>query len=253
MTECSAFPALTPFRTITYFHDHVPLDAKRGMRGYVLRMLLDMIRLKGSEMGTCFPSVATLAHQAGRSVRHIRRTLAELEALGIIRREPRRRKDGGYGSNIYRLTGLIEWANKNVRGVSDKDGRITSYRKNKNPRRGGYSMFFKNKDRKKQPSDTAASALVSSTCKAEMPSPDLSERPWRQFMTGQLEFAYSDVPTRAQDAGEAEAARRGIKPNGFEGKAFVVWWYRKSQRMDAKRCHQTEGSPATSFLADERR
>lgn len=224
--SASPTPTLTPLDVATYFRDHAPKAAKCGMRGYILRLLLDMIRFKGAEAGQCFPSVATLADQAGRSVRHIRRILAELEALGVIRRVIRRREDGGYGSNIYRLTGLLEWAVKNVRGVSDMDGRKTSFRKNKNPRGGG-SMFFKGKNAQKDRGNAPSAAPMSNARKDSAASQDGSTRPWRALMTGQLDFNLMEAPSSALDAGMKEAAKRGMR--ALEAKAFALWRWRETQ------------------------
>lgn len=134
---------LTPFEASRYFRDHAPGAARSGMRGYVLRLLVDMARLRGCNAGMCFPSVSYLAEKVGRSVRHVRRLLAELEALGEIQRIPQRRADGGYSSNLYRLAGLISWAAKNVRGASDKGSRKTPTGSNSNPARGDKSDFRK--------------------------------------------------------------------------------------------------------------
>lgn len=136
-------PSLTPFHLSAYQRDHMPDAARRGMRGYVLTVLISMAGLKGNNRGMCYPSIAYLAKKVGRSVRHVRRLLAELERMGEIQRIAQRRADGGHGSNIYQLRGLLSWAAKNVRGVSDKAVRKTPYGKNHNPARGGSSVSRK--------------------------------------------------------------------------------------------------------------
>lgn len=135
MTTHIAPPALSPFQLASYFRDHAPARARHGMRGYILRALIDLVRIKGADRGTCFPSVAYLAEMVGRSVRHVRRCLAELEALGEIKRIYRKRGDGGWSSSLYELRGLMRWV-KNVRRVSDKHGRKTPTERNITPARG---------------------------------------------------------------------------------------------------------------------
>ena len=134
---------LSPFEISKYFRDHAPADARQGMRGYLLRMLLDLARLRGKERGSCFPSLAYLAEKAGRSVRHVRRLLAELEGLGEIKRVYRKRADGGWSSSIYEMRGLLSWAAKNVRRVPDTHGRKPEDTKLSNPAQGGKSSFGK--------------------------------------------------------------------------------------------------------------
>jgi len=100
---------LSPFDLTTYFRDHAPATARAGMRGYVLRLLVDMARLKGPERGMCWPSISYLADKIGRSARQVQRLLRELETLGEVERVVQRRKDGGQSSNLYRLAGFLAW------------------------------------------------------------------------------------------------------------------------------------------------
>ena len=130
---------LTPFQVSAYFRDHAPATARRGMRGYVLRLLLDMVRLRGANVGTCWPAVEYIAKMIGRSPRQVQRIIRELETAGEVERVSQRRKDGGFSSNIYRLRGLISWAAKSVRGGGDTRTRQTPIGKKYNPARGGRS------------------------------------------------------------------------------------------------------------------
>lgn len=57
-----------------------------------------------------FVSKRTIAHAMRVSMRTIQRHLTALEQRGLIRREERRRQDGGRTSNRYVFTGLIEKA-----------------------------------------------------------------------------------------------------------------------------------------------
>ena len=52
----------------------------------------------------CFPSLSTIAADAGLSVRKARETLGQLESLGFLRRQKRINPDGGQASNLYRVT-----------------------------------------------------------------------------------------------------------------------------------------------------
>lgn len=52
----------------------------------------------------CFPSLSTIATDAGLSVRKARETLGQLESLGFLRRQKRANPDGGQASNLYRVT-----------------------------------------------------------------------------------------------------------------------------------------------------
>jgi len=194
---------LTPFKLSEYFRDHAPGAARSGMRGYVLRLLVDMARLRGREAGTCWPSVAYLAEKVGRSVRHVRRMLSELERLGEIERIPQRRADGGHGSNLYRLRGLISWAAKNVRGVSDKGDRKTPYGKKSNPARGGQSNFRKAQAAMQRPSP--ASAPVDGAGYA------------KNALTGVLRDPVASAPKwRALSPAQVEEARNGCDPVQWE-------------------------------------
>ena len=150
--------ALSPFEVARYFRDHAPAPARRGLRGYLLRMLLDLTRLRGAERGSCFPSVPYLAEKVGRSVRHVRRVLAELEALGEIKRVYRKRADGGWSSSIYELRGLLSWAAENVRRVSDTHSRKPKATKYSNPARGGRSGFVKAQAAPSRPTPASAPA-----------------------------------------------------------------------------------------------
>jgi len=141
----TATPALslTPFKLSEYFRDHAPATARRGLRGYILRVLLDMTRLRGPNFGMCWPSVEYLADMTGRCARTVQRVMRELEATGEVERIPQRRKDGGYSSNLYRLKGLISWARKMSPPPGDKRATKTPYGKKSNPARGGSSVHGK--------------------------------------------------------------------------------------------------------------
>jgi DNA-binding MarR family transcriptional regulator len=57
-----------------------------------------------------FVSKRTIAHAMRVSMRTVQRHLTALEQAGLIRREERRRQDGGRTSNTYIFVGLIEKA-----------------------------------------------------------------------------------------------------------------------------------------------
>jgi len=127
---------LTPFQRSEYFRTHAPASARRGMRGYVLMVLGDMVRLNGPNTGMCWPSVEYLADMIGRSARQVQRLLRELEKLGEVQRIAQRNKNGGYSSNLYRLKGLISWAAKNVTRGGDTRTTKTSSKRTITPARG---------------------------------------------------------------------------------------------------------------------
>lgn len=127
---------LTPFTRSEYFRNHAPSSARRGMRGYVLMILGDMMRLNGPNVGTCWPSIDYLAKMIGRSTRQVQRLLRELEKLGEVQRIAQKRTDGGYSSNLYRLKGLISWATKNVTPPGDTRTTKTSSKRTITPARG---------------------------------------------------------------------------------------------------------------------
>jgi hypothetical protein len=52
----------------------------------------------------CWPSLSTIAADAGLSVRKARETLGQLESLGFLRRQKRANPNGGQASNLYRVT-----------------------------------------------------------------------------------------------------------------------------------------------------
>ena len=190
---------LTPFEVARYFRDHAPAPARRGLRGYLLRMLLDLTRLRGAERGSCFPSVPYLAEKVGRSVRHVRRVLAELEALGEIKRVYRKRADGGWSSSIYELRGLISWAAKNVRRVPDKHSRKPEGTKYSNPARGGKSVS----------GDRQAASYRPEQASAPVASPIGAEKGQSGFLR---DPAPSPVKSRALSLEQVEEARAKCDP-----------------------------------------
>lgn len=93
--------------TARYFYDHTPAEARKGMRGYILHVLLDDVFLSGTDTdtGTCNLSVSRLAREIGCGVSTIQRELGELENLG----EVERLDDGKGATRRYRLSGFLRW------------------------------------------------------------------------------------------------------------------------------------------------
>ena len=56
---------------------------------------------------TAFPSQKKIAERAGMSRMTVSRVMKELEDVGLIVRQERRRNDGGKASNLYILTDEI--------------------------------------------------------------------------------------------------------------------------------------------------
>ncbi len=218
---------LTPFEASRYFRDHAPGAARSGMRGYVLRLLVDMARLRGRDAGMCFPSVSYLAEKVGRSVRHVRRLLAELETLGEIQRIPQRRADGGYSSNLYRLRGLLSWAAKNVRGASDKGSRKTPYGKNPNPARGGQSDSGKAQAapaRAPLPSAPSARAgRAENSLAGVLSDPVASPVKWRALSPAQVEEARSGCDPVQWERLRLSAGLDGVASVDLDAAAAHRW------------------------------
>lgn len=63
-----------------------------------------LIFLSNAE-GTCFPAIKTIANNCHISIASVKRTLRELEKIGILRREQRylSQKNGAQTSNLYTL------------------------------------------------------------------------------------------------------------------------------------------------------
>lgn len=53
---------------------------------------------------SCFPSIATIARRAHVSERSVQRALADLIALGMLKKEARFHANGGYLTNSYILS-----------------------------------------------------------------------------------------------------------------------------------------------------
>ena len=218
---------LTPFETSKYFRDHAPGAARSGMRGYVLRLLVDMVRLRGRDAGMCWPSVSYLAEKVGRSVRHVRRLLAELEALGEIQRIAQRRADGGYSSNLYRMAGLISWAAQNVRGVSDKGNRKTPKGKIYNPARGGQSVSDKAQAAPVRP--PLPSVPVARPVTAEngltgvLSDPVRSAPKWRALSPAQIEEAQRLCDPDEWKRSRMAAQLDGVAPVDLDAAAAHKW------------------------------
>lgn len=75
------------------------LPIRNVTQKFILVALADM----ADEAFTCFPGQDKLADMTGAGVRSVQRALSELEALGLIRREERRRSDGYRTSDRYFL------------------------------------------------------------------------------------------------------------------------------------------------------
>ena len=74
-----------------------------------LRVLIHLIGYADRDTGVCFPSLRELAHGKkgrrglGRTRSTIRHHLRGLVELGVITRDPMRRKDGSCGANLYTI------------------------------------------------------------------------------------------------------------------------------------------------------
>lgn len=218
---------LTPFDAAKYFKQ-APANARRGLRGYILRMLLDLARLKGKERGTCFPSVSFIAETVGRSVRHVRRCLAELEAIGEIKRVYRKRADGGWSSSIYELRGLISWAAKNVRRVSDSKARKSYYVKDSNSLRRSQYGFSGSQTATPCPS-LATPAPSSGVGNAEkglngvLSDPSRPPAKWRALTAEQVKDAQASCDPVQWDRYRLSAGLDGVSADDLDAAAAHRW------------------------------
>jgi biotin operon repressor len=81
------------------------------------KMVLLVLANKANFSGECWPSMATLAREAGISRRHVIRCLKKLRELGLIDVQ-QRIKDNHFTSNMYKLK-LVEKPKLKVVGGSD--------------------------------------------------------------------------------------------------------------------------------------
>ena len=71
-----------------------------------LKSILKALDSYQRERGSCHPSISTLAHNTGLSVRTIQRGLKLLESIGLIARTSQRRHNGSATSNDYAINWL---------------------------------------------------------------------------------------------------------------------------------------------------
>jgi len=72
--------------------------------------VLGLVAAYADEDGYCWPAVATLAKERGVTRQAIQHHLRILVANGYIEKQERKRKNGGYGPNLYRI--VILYADK---------------------------------------------------------------------------------------------------------------------------------------------
>jgi hypothetical protein len=78
------------------------LDAIPELSPGAIEVYLQLIRHANRD-GTCFPSQSRLAGLLGKTVRTVRRAVAELRARGFLETEQRQRTDGGKSTLVYTL------------------------------------------------------------------------------------------------------------------------------------------------------
>jgi hypothetical protein len=112
---------------------------------------------------TCFPSVKTVAGDAGCSERKVRYALSELVSRGYLERNPRFGDDGGQRANIFRIVGHRSGKNAaTAEGAAPHAGRdCTTCRGGAAP---GAAITRTNKEKEKEtlPSEAAPSSPSSS-------------------------------------------------------------------------------------------
>lgn len=67
------------------------------------KMTYAILASHADRYGRCWPSHATIARLGGMSVSTVQRALRELNALGIVAKESRRKSHGGATSNRYTI------------------------------------------------------------------------------------------------------------------------------------------------------
>jgi len=73
-------------------------------------LIIHLLRYWWDPAGLPWPSKARLAADVGADVSTVRKRIARMEDLGLVKRVPRKRSQGGDDTNIYDLTGLVERA-----------------------------------------------------------------------------------------------------------------------------------------------
>ena len=73
------------------------------------RLVLLTLATFADREGRCFPRIKTLARVTGLKARAVQAALRDLEAHGLIRTRPGRRKDSGRrGANVYTMTPTVD-------------------------------------------------------------------------------------------------------------------------------------------------
>ena len=96
---------------------HAVLELERGQWPDLARrhrdVLLALADSADRETGEAWPSQAELARRSWLGERQLRTATRELQQMGVLEVEPRTRRDGGRGANLYRLwPGLLEGADQ---------------------------------------------------------------------------------------------------------------------------------------------
>ena len=90
----------------------VILDRQRelGLDALDLNIVVQLAKFWWRADDAPHPGKRTIASAIGVDPRTVQRRIAGLEARGLVRRLERRRTDGGYATNAYSFSGLIEAA-----------------------------------------------------------------------------------------------------------------------------------------------
>lgn len=84
---------------MSYF-DSVYADHTLPSRAVSVYMYL---RDRTNRTGTCWPGINTIAKDLNVSRSTVKRALHDLEQSGYLRKDPRRRENGGKTSNLYTI------------------------------------------------------------------------------------------------------------------------------------------------------
>lgn len=102
---------------------------------------------KQKTVGVACPLMETIATKVGKSIRTVRRSIAKLEELGIIKRvaTKERHKRGGYSANLYVfLTSAIDRMDDRMKlSACESEDRVDGCSKNEQ-KSEGETIIFKN-------------------------------------------------------------------------------------------------------------
>ena len=98
---------------------------------------------KQKTVGVACPLMETIATNVGKSIRTVRRSIAKLEELGIIKRvaTKERHKRGGYSANLYIFISAIDRMDDRMKMSACESEDYTAGCSGKSKKRKGNNSF----------------------------------------------------------------------------------------------------------------